>query len=213
MKQSPILFNTAMVQAILEGRKTQTRRVVNPQPSVDACNPILDYCDYDHNVGFKGRYVSFENDMEFAVRSRLGKVGDLLWVRETFCRFVKDHAITSKYAYKANCDEESERCRQDYIAAGYPYQWKPSIFMPKDACRIWLEIKDVRVERLNDISQSDSEQEGVKAKSPFAIGYFKNLWDSINGKPRADGSDISWAANPWVWVYEFKVVETPRTSE
>lgn len=206
--EKPILFSTEMVQAILNGRKTQTRRVLKPQPSADAMNPILDYCDYHHQKGFQGRYVSFENDIEFAVKSPYGKVGDLLWVRETFCPFIKDHMITSNYAYKADCDDESERCRQDYIAAGYPYQWKPSIFMPKDACRIWLEITDVRVERLQDISQEDAEQEGVKASSPFAIGYFKNLWDSINGTPKDGKPDVSWKANPWVWVVKFEVLST-----
>jgi hypothetical protein len=77
--------------------------------------------------------------------------------------------------------------------------WRPSIHMPKSAARIWLKVTDVKVERLRDISQEDAVAEGVKASPPFAIGYFKNLWESINGA-------ASWNANPWVWVVEFEVV-------
>jgi hypothetical protein len=137
-----------------------------------------------------------------------GKVGDKLWVRETF---VPDYFDDHKPAYKADWNE---------IAAEYINEpkWKPSIHMPKSAARIWLEIISIKVERLQDITNTDSESEGIKTKKingsevyddyncpdsfPFIFPAqsFKSLWSKINGIE-------SWNANPWVWVIEFKRVE------
>jgi len=92
--------------------------------------------------------------------------------------------------------------------------WTPSIFMPRWASRITLEVVDVRVERVQEISDCDAQAEGVDLDPeyldrdiPYFVPCFQRLWDSINGKPRKDGVDISWSANPWVWVVEFKNVE------
>lgn len=224
-KVRPILFSTPMVEAILDGRKTQTRRTrgledINRNP------------DDWHFVGFysldDGVGVTFQNCEDFArIKCPYGKSpdlffdlpGDLLYVRETWLKLDKSHIITSPYVYKANCDSVAEDARKDYIKAGYPYQWKPSIHMPKAAARIWLEITDIRVERLQDISEEDALAEGVE---PMADGYrnylpklsptagfrwptayhsFQSLWESINGAE-------SWDLNPWLWVVKFKVLST-----
>lgn len=210
MKVRPILFSTPMVQAILEGRKTQTRRVVKPQPPVENIDeePCI---DYDRGVE-KG---SMENPVIYAewaewqdefvnnttepieshcVYSPFGKEGDVLWVRETW----QNSANNVYYHYKADFTEPGKG-------------WKPSIFMPKDAARIWLKITDVRVERLNNISAEDFQKEGItwnqgeqwEAKYQNAYSYkFKMLWESING-------ENSWKQNPWVWVIEFERIEKP----
>jgi hypothetical protein len=146
-----------------------------------------------------------------------GKPGDQLWVRETWTKLVPEHFITSQFVYKADCCLDSEEARLDYIKAGYPYKWKPSI--QKAAARIWLEITDIRVERLQDISSDDAMSEGINKKFYYeqgistpesmeefwAKGYyqegFKMLWKSINGND-------SWNQNPWVWVVSFKVLST-----
>lgn len=166
MKERPILFNSEMVKAILEGRKTQTRRVVKPQP--------------DDIPGMKCTGLNKDS----LKQCPHGKPGDRLWVRETF---VLTYSGTK---YKAT----------NYDAT---VKYKPSIHMPRWASRITLEITDVRVERLTNISGRDAYFEGMKEcefKEDGSIDDFKALWDSIS-KP-----EHSWAANPWVWVIEFKVL-------
>lgn len=194
-KERPILFSTPMVEAILDGRKTQTRRA---------------------------RGATFQNFEEFArIKCPYGKPGDRLWVRETWLELDRSHIITSPYVYKANTDAVAEETRKDYIKAGYPYQWKPSIHMPKAAARIWLEITETRLERLQDISKEDAIAEGIKTtwiNDDSSCNKFKNyinngkgslspkdsfrsLWESINGAE-------SWDLNPWLWVVKFKVLST-----
>lgn len=192
MKQTPILFSTPMVQAILAGRKTQTRRVVkdkmlqeNTDPETEEYLKLTTICPY-------------------------GYVGDVLWVRETFAkRDTPDAEWNPKwgYCYKADNDPLYEHKK-----------FKPSIHMPKEACRVWLRVTNLRIERLHDISESDSIKEGVEFEGeqpwykdyvrklkffPFANPFysFRSLWKSING-------DDSWNANPWVWVVQFEVVST-----
>jgi hypothetical protein len=124
-------------------------------------------------------------------------IGDIIWVRETFknTEFLNITDLNHKYVYKADYKPllESKKC-----------PWKPSLFMPKDACRLWLKVINVRVERLNDISGEDAIQEGIIIDSmwPMAIGdayrAYKTLWEKINGKG-------SWDINPWVFVYDFEV--------
>lgn len=178
-KQHPILFSTEMVQAILDGRKTQTRRVVKPQhlrgnlgPDGSMSDEIIRLCPY-------------------------GKPGDILWVRETWARDV----YTRDYVYKASAD---------VFYSGIP-AWKPSIHMPKDACRLILRITNVRVERLHEISDTDVMNEGAQDSwftlseltGKTNLGWmrpgFERLWSKINGAE-------SWNANPWVWVVEFERV-------
>lgn len=159
------------------------------------------------------------------------QVGDQLWVKETYTKLVTEHFVEplkTKYVYRADCDAESEQTRKDYVALGYPYKWITGRFMPKAAARIWLEVMDVKCERLQSISTEDCIAEGIlplsmsaaqlseqgqkyfdysKPKQFFSEGVdpfwsFNSLWCSINGGE-------SWDANPWVFVYTFKRTDKP----
>lgn len=201
-KERPILFSGEMVRAILDGRKTQTRRIVKPQPIEDAQydefllwhggKRLLDVwygADYVHS-----NQAAVERAMEKT--SVYGQPGDRLWVKETF--------YDSRH--------ESKRCPVTYRASVKPdddvdrdFAWRPSIFMPRWASRITLEITAVRVERLQSITLSDCANEGAPpthAKDNVwdSTETYRKLWDSINGKTH------SWASNPWVWVIEFKLL-------
>lgn len=192
MKERPILFSTPMVQAILEGRKTQTRRVMKPQP-------------FQHDSGWwiyegfrpKARYNSGSRAANFPpnewdmLTSPYGCISDRLWVRETFLETIStDDKI--HYEYRA---DYSKTMADDVC-------WKPSIFMPREACRIMLEVTDVRVERLQDITEEDAIAEGTVRIHRYKtmVWEYETLWESINGKG-------SWEKNPWVWVIEFKKIE------
>lgn len=218
MKQHPILFSTPMVQAILQGNKTMTRRVVKVivEASLVGTNP------------FTFSWIASENGIEaigrllYLSQSPYGKVGDVLWVRESFTVLEPEHCIggmKSRFIYKANMNPDSEEIRQDYIKCGYPYKWKPSIHMPKEACRLFLQITNIRVERLQEISEDDAINEGIEnlgkgysltpwkdylGKGGFVATRtsFFTLWSKINGIN-------SWNSNPWVWVIEFKQIAKP----
>jgi hypothetical protein len=214
-----------MVEAILKGTKTQTRRIkrletINNNPNwwrFDGYDKDLDVFFFEalsHQLEPLDQY----ND----VKCPYGKVGDVLWVRETFCLTQPGHPETYHFGYKAynplqpySPDAASEK--YDYST---PDVWKPSIHMPKEACRIFLEITDVRVERLNDISEDNAKAEGIEEihPAPYLIRYkdymsnelieypessFMSLWESINGKG-------SWDLNPFVWVVEFKQIDKPN---
>lgn len=199
-KERPILFSDQMVRAILDGRKTQTRRVIKGR----GLWSIEDADDYSNRKwpGFEDEYGTW-CDMPCPY----GAVGDRLWVRETWlCVTGEPGPITCSY-------------RADHGKTEFAGLWKPSIHMPRWASRITLEITGVRVERLNEISHHDAMQEGLiewtdpprvsslhyglscadvwETNAPAA---FKRLWESINGAG-------SWALNPWVWVVEFKRVD------
>lgn len=208
VKERPILFNDEMVCAILDGRKTQTRRImaIQPEHSKLGLRRVID----SKNGRDNGKYFWSQSDAcGQKARSKVfgcpyGVVGDRIWVRETFCS-VPDH-------------DEPAGCSGFLYAAdgGGPYgKWTPSIHMPRAASRILLEVTDVRVERLNDISEEDAAAEGVaQLRGGFwkhyqpgwtqhqlsARGSFVTLWKSIYGEE-------SWQANPWVWVIEFMRIE------
>lgn len=198
MKQRPILFSTEMVQAIFAERKTQTRRVIKPQPEFKD-NSGFNWKGYDYGLGFseEGTNRNFAH-----VKCPYGIPGDVLWVRETYCPKYFDGNI---HCYKADFNETA------YEFVSEP-KWKPSIHMPKDAARIWLRIKDVRVERLQDISGGECGSEGMQVTgltlSSIEFHWdelkrqFKSLWQSINGEK-------SWNDNQWVWVIEFERIEKP----
>jgi hypothetical protein len=216
MKSKPILFSTPMVQAILEGRKTQTRRVckipIKPMEEV-MCTEETDPNDPE----FSGFYL-VKNNWVYHTESKLakslspfGQIGDLLWVRETFRPKGHSFPIGKHFEYKATAEADGNPINEP---------WKPSIFMPKDAARIWLKITNIKVERLNDISDEDAKNEGIKLSEHSSenvdLWYryddgsytflpqtsFRTLWESINGKN-------SWNSNPWVWVIEFERIEKP----
>jgi hypothetical protein len=179
MKERPILFSTEMVKAILEGRKTQTRRIVKKQP---------------HGAGEWARQLAswlFPNVNPYIkLKCPYGQPGDRLWVRETF--LIEHSCHKNFYEYRA---DYSDTIALDVI-------WRPSIFMPREACRLMLEVTDVRVERLQDITEEDAIAEGTVRIHRYKtmVWEYETLWESINGKG-------SWDKNPWVWVIEFKKIE------
>lgn len=198
MKTHPILFSTAMVQAILEGRKTMTRRVIKPQPKAELFSAIISYSDKLMARFWTKREPN--NPLIEDVKLKYN-VGDVLWVRESFCHvraFVEGKELQQpQYLYKTDPPF-------GYVEDGW--KWKPSIYMPKIACRIWLEVTSIRVERLQDITYVDGIiQEGYPKEHPGCspIEWFENLWAKINGKE-------SWKSNPYVWVIEFKKVTKPE---
>lgn len=205
MKEHPILFSGSMVRALLTGTKTQTRRVVKPQP--DRVCPVLHL----------PRVLNKSGDGFDVQLSPYGQPGDRIWVRETHqfdapCDGTWQH--TSFYGCKgAPLDLIPERFRRPEFClyrAGYAHDitWRPAIHMPRWASRITLEIVSVRVERLQDISEADAQAEGCSLECMTPTGEdsgsaiygpsgYRALWESINGPG-------SWDANPWVWVVEFK---------
>lgn len=201
MKERPILFSGPMVRAILEGRKTQTRRVVKPQR---------------HPLGYwikaEGVAEEFLNATE-AIRCPYGKPGDWLWVKETWRTTDSlDHVKPSNIRPGAQIEYKAGGHNVNGFQ-GHPLtgmgKWRPSIFMSKWMSRVILEIVSVRVERLKDISGSDCCAEGCKGGNGSIPGYafsatprehYRHVWESINGVG-------SWATKPYVWVIEFKEVK------
>jgi len=221
MNEKPILFNSEMVNAILSGRKTQTRRIMKVQPSEhfhpQTIHGAMDFTAHWYTPGVidKDGYLQPARKDVFGVADEdegytcpLGAVGDQLWVRETWARYNIDQT-SHDMAYRATTPA-------DWPKDGL---WRPSIHMPRWASRINLLITGVRVERLNDISEQDAMSEGIDADRlaesqdhydciadhnmtgrPTAKGYFSSLWQSIYGEE-------SWEANPWVWVINFERME------
>jgi hypothetical protein len=199
MKERPILFSAPMVRAILAGAKTQTRRVVKPQPINDPAkhHPIAPY--HNGRGGWNWVLAATGHGLGSPFPCPYGQPGDRLWVREAFMHEPADYcweasvSIPSRPAvtvYRADCEGDSR-------GAG----WKPSIHMPRGLSRITLEITEVRVERLQDIGAADVWAEGI-AHSPDVdpVHEFQALWESINGAE-------SWEANPFVWCVGFKRLE------
>jgi len=206
LKERPILFSGAMVRAILAGEKTQTRRVVKPQfgPEAMPAEMCAETAEGWQTSGHSGRWWDDCNgDADAAVYCPYGKPGDRLWVRETFnCMYTNEEMKTIKVA-DLNDGDLVYRADGEYDYGVFG-PWQPSIFMPRWASRITLEITDVRVERLQDISEADAWAEGCLGTDDDVTGgisgyreYYK-LWESINGKT------APWASNPWVWVLTFK---------
>lgn len=217
-----------MVLALLAGTKTQTRRLVKPQPPKS--------WNFHKMNGNIARF--FFNPISWGfIKCPYGQVGDVIWVRETFLDATdfacsdydpEDPESGERYSFKADCPADQWTV----------YTWKPSLFMPKEACRIWLEITDIRVERLNEISEEDALAEGVEyaefattddgidmgfdevrfrnyaltnwphsENTAFpaltAKGSYQTLWNKINGPG-------SWSANPFVWCISFKQTSKPQ---
>lgn len=198
MATKPILFNTQMVRAILDGRKTCTRRIVKPQPTAHYGAQCI-----------KPPY----------------QPGDILYVRETWERFECRNCEGDE---KGNCPKEPKKSVLDKTCGCYMYRatdeisgdakWHPSIHMPKEAARIWLKVTNVRVERLQDITEDVAEAEGAIDNRGFihspeneydriytAREHFIGIWDRTIKK--SDLDIYGWDANPWVWVIEFERCE------
>lgn len=197
-KERPIIFSADMVRAILEGRKTQTRRLLKPQPRQIEVG-------WKYGKNYKNLALGTAtpaNDIFYPYECPYGLPGDLLWVRETWQKFADEYAY-----FATDIDVFSET------------KWHPSIHMPRAAARILLEITDIRIERLNDITEADAIAEGINSTTPNSgpnkyydnyhtgrwmdkeflnnpILSFRTLWEKINGPG-------SWEANPWVWVITF----------
>ena len=221
MKERPILFSGPMVRAILAGNKTQTRRVVKPQPP-ECAEALRDipgtprwYAAYAHaDTEFSTEYRPLGSDQQHNWRCPYGQPGDRLWVRETFAlehcaEYGQQPPHSDGRPIKYGIDHDEPRWIQPHYKAtdmtpelAYDdtdqpcCRWKPSIHMPRWASRITLEVKDIRVERLQDISEADAIAEGRSLTVGDERGYFPETWEAINGAG-------SWAANPWVWVIEF----------
>lgn len=207
IKERPILFSGAMVRALLAGTKTQTRQIMQSQPITKPSEPARKFDWYAlGGFGWWAGQEDFLKEMAMGHHCPYGRPGDRLWVRETHAInpfFDGNHELAPQYLYQA-----------DGLAENHKGLWKPSIFMPRAASRLLLEITAVRCERLQDISEADAIAEGISGNWAgyyhyrlkmnldycSAIKSYTSLWESINGP-------ASWAANPWVWVVEFKRVE------
>lgn len=206
MAIKPILFNTEMVRAILDGRKSCTRRVVKPQPTAHYGAQCI-----------KPPY----------------QPGDILYVRETWkCWRAHRYEATADIMFKADGDgvqlqfangstDSIDRFDYDkFVNKWFSHngEWKPSIFMPKEAARIWLKVTNVRVERLQQITEVGIRKEGIEVDPKECVGkfdfiselffLFQRLWDSTIKK--SDLDRYGWDANPWVWVIEFERCEKPE---
>lgn len=233
MAIKPILFNTEMVRAILDGRKACTRRLVKPQPKSKLCYTFArsdsgtwGYPDKTAHEIWGEEYKLPDNIAKDELNKRWNPpyhTDDILYVRETWHKYTKrigkgeSCRLAEFYGYKASVanSEDAEE------------PWHPSIHMPKGAARIWLKVTNVRVERLQDITPKDAESEGVGNLFYEDIGYseknygtevdpeygiakeqFAWLWESTIKK--SDLDRYGWDANPWVWVIEFERCEKPE---
>lgn len=205
MRTLPILFKTEMVQALLAGRKTCTRRLVKFLPGK---NP--QWTGY-----IKDGLMLYNGKNEPCIRKALYQPGDILYVRETWHKYTKRVGngefchLAEFYGYKASIANSED--------ANEP--WHPSIHMPKEAARIWLKVTDVRVERLQEITEDGAKEEGANCKNGKNVGLeekmrrtaierFAEIWNSTIKKSALDR--YGWDANPYVWVIEFERYEKPR---
>ena len=205
----PILFNTEMVHAILEGRKTVTRRTIKPQPT------------HEQPDSLKGSSMWWGNKMFLPPY----QTGDVLWVRETWAHIDFAGEYGNGYVFKASDNG------QHWEENAYDWKWHPSIHMPKAAARIFLKVKSVKAERLWEMTVEDALSEGVARHGLYneqcyaggcyngdfetsckvcevPINGFEKLWNSTI-KP-ADLDRYGWNANPWVWVISFERTEKPE---
>ncbi|MFM0141805.1 hypothetical protein [Paraburkholderia sp. RL18-085-BIA-A] len=225
MKERPILFSGPMVRALLDGSKTQTRRIVKPTGAhhIFQFRGTDDACGADEPTG-EWAWGSSESVVSKHIRCPYGKPGDRLWVRETHAEVFEVDIPAgrpagpigtsgsparpdwkSRYVYAA--DGPMPKAQWHHVGDSQPVRWTPSIHMPRAASRITLEVIGVRVERLQDCSDTDAEAEGInflrhvpdadETLTPREL--YMCLWDGL--KPAAGAT---WADNPWVWVVEFK---------
>jgi hypothetical protein len=223
MKEIPILFADPMVRAILDGRKTQTRRLVN---FLQGFGPVTEFDSstaYEYDWQFRNRRMLW-NDIRHdrLMESCPWQPGDVLWVRECWATVLQYGPYsTASITYRA--DNACQYVEFEHVSKWVQLsgekngqRWRPSIHMPRWACRLFLDVTRVRCERLQSISEADARAEGIidggclncgdnepcdcAAPKPSAVESFICLWDSLYGK--RPGCD--WAANPWVFVIEFE---------
>ena len=204
----PIIFSTPMVQAILDGRKTQTRRIIKPQPAKEATQfeRFIETVD----CGLEARFGS-KNSSAVCDRKPQYKPGDILWVRETWTWLPHWNCESDEAGYCRGCTKIYKGEHGCFIYKENMPDWEDGwcspIHMPREAARIFLNVTNVRVERLQDINEEDAKAEGVNGIPRSTVLYpnddyiypFKQLWNSLNQK-----RSYGWDKNPWVWVYEFE---------
>ena len=230
MAIKPILFNTEMVRAILDGRKTCTRRICKDANEYTV--PDMDFYNADRRTYAVHNFADKEHMEQLSTAERTCPIcpGDILYVRET---------VWQKIGYYLDVDGETKPSWYNefrYVASdekpetGWNYSWvkRPSIHMPKEAARIWLKVTDVRVERLHDITEDGALREGAQGMrcdhaalgvygctdcmntgwiEPPQVGFMQ-IWDSTIKK--SDLDRYGWDASPWVWVIEFERCEKPK---
>lgn len=202
MAIKPILFNTEMVRAILDGRKTCTRRVAKNVPDhTHRIEPVYENGRFQFDCFYSSYVAALDADADFCMPCLPPyQQGDILYVRETWC---KGSWMNEKERYYYKADDNDFHC-----------VWHPSIHMPKEAARIWLKVKDVLVERLQGIDGKGCVKEGIEEEplkdvgEEFVKGMYHDLWDSTIKK--SDIDRYGWDANPWVWVIEFERCEKPK---
>lgn len=225
MKERPILFSAPMVLALLAGRKSQTRRLVKPPPWADRnYQPGAPMWTHDKLSGFFAEHV-FGHCLASIAGCPHGAVGDRLWVREAWLQWAcPRHDEGQAPGTRCDCDDpKSIRYQADHPEGTdreiHSVRWRPSIHMPRWVSRITLELTEVRVERLQDISEEDARAEGCpghdvepiaeggtiysmkgRSSAPSPLAHFRILWESLHGPD-------SWALNPWLWVLSFRRVE------
>lgn len=228
MPIKPILFNTEMVRAILDGRKTCTRRICK---DANECTvPDMDFYNADKRTYAVHNFADKKYTEQLSIAERTCPIcpGDVLYIRETWTE------ECGKYYYRADYENDYlDPC--ETLSGGYPascrnhpgcdgcmatstrIHWHPSIHMPKEAARIWLKVTDVRAERLWEISADGIRNEGLSSAAvhcgdmEIALKEWEKLWNSTI--PKKDIDRYGWQANPWVWVIEFERCDKPEREE
>lgn len=221
MAIKPILFSTEMVRAILDGRKTCTRRICKDANEYTV--PDMDFYNADRRTYAVHNFADNEQMEQLSTAERTCPIcpGDILYVRETWEHF---DCCCCEGDEHGNCYQEPQQNILNKSYGCYMYRatdeiygdarWHPSIHMPKEAARIWLKVTDVRVERLQEIDGKGCVKEGIEEEplkhvgEDFVKGMFHDLWDSTIKK--SDLDRYGWDANPWVWVIEFERCEKPE---
>lgn len=249
MAIKPILFNTEMVRAILDGRKSCTRRI--NKDANDYVVPDMDFYDSDKRTYAVHNYANKEHTDKLSIAERTCPIcqGDILYVRETWrvgawdifnqmiafdykdgtcgeLTYIHDQELFERLVNQSREDARKAKC--DYNGVDFvwekgksPCRWHPSIHMPKEAARIWLKVTDVRIERLQDVTEDGAKAEGVIDNRGFihspeneydrihtAREHFIKIWNSTIKKSYLNC--YGWDANPWVWVIEFERCEKPE---
>lgn len=207
MKAIPMIFNQQMVTALVDGRKTVTRRPIKGNPKIDACgNFIVSGRNYGQDLNGNPQTKSFT---QFHAPCR---PDDLIWVRETFCvgridEVDAEHPADRTLFIDQGCGNEYHIQKEWAVYKGVEeldeVKWKPSIHMPRKASRLTLRVTDVRCERVRTITDEQARNEGVYPARPSTLVMpyyisFMDLWDELYG---------NWCNNPWVWVIEFEVIK------
>lgn len=226
MAIKPILFNTEMVRAILDGRKTCIRRICKDANEYTV--PDMDFYNADRRTYAVHNFADKKHTEKLSIAERTCPIcpDDILYVRETWgISNLDDERKMAYIVYRSSEEQENEGCREVHLpdeifekmyesmAESEP-EWHPSIHMPKEAARIWLKVTDVRVERLQDITADSIRNEGLSSLAvhcgdmEIALKEWENLWNSTIKK--SDIDRYGWGANPWVWVIEFERCEKPE---